>query len=106
MIVIEVNAEATNRQTHNELKFLCLDKGIILIPIKNEYDFDIKYHKINSLFKILLIKKKKTVKTNLCLVKEKEELIGDRLNFDSDYKLEKTSVNIKLNRKYIRKWSL
>ena len=106
MIVIEVNAEATNRQTHNELKFLCLDKGIILIPIKNEYDFDIKYHKINSLFKILLIKKKKTVKTNLCLVKEKEELIGDRLNFDSDYKLEKTSVNVKLNRKYIRKWSL
>ena len=40
---------------------------------KNEFDFDIKYHKINSLFKILLIKKKKTVKTNLCLVKEKEE---------------------------------
>ena len=53
-----------------------------------------------------IFKKKKTVKTNLCLVKEKEELIGDRLNFDSDYKLEKTSVNVKLNRKYIRKWSL
>lgn len=115
MIVIELMNDRKNKQTHIELKYFCIDKRIILLQIKNEFDFDIKYHKINSLFKILLIKKKKNIsriKSKDSIIKDNndDDLVNDRLNFDSEYKIEKIQF---IDRKYAtklkkirRKWSI
>ena len=104
MIIIELMSDRKNKQIHNELKYFCIDKGIILLQIKNESDFDIKYHKINSLFKLLLIKKKKNIpqiKNKNSMNKDNnDDLVNDRLNFDSEYKIEKIHF---IDRKYATK---
>lgn len=99
---------------HNSLSFKqnCIENNLMYISIQSVFDFELKYSKIMSLIKILLIKKKQSSsfqKTNENIEKDEEEDINsiERLNYESSYILKKKISKQLLNyKKMTRKWTL